>query len=157
MPRLRTTLLEFFTYCRPAGWVLYPLLLLAPLWACESLSLDQSARIFESEGRWDQALETWRQWEPESFCGTCLRYMHGRKEYHAGICLEHLGNLNESKQHYWNALLTLHSEEARDCAQRLLQLHQSDGTIAELRHRLSTLPSEAKESERYRWLMDRVH
>jgi len=82
--------------------------------------------------------------------------MHGRKEFHTGLCLEQLGHPNEAKEHYWTSLISLHSDEASECARRLLQLHQARGTIDELRKKISALSSEAKESKNYEWLISQL-
>jgi hypothetical protein len=46
----------------------------------------------------------------------------------------------------------LQTDEALECARRLLDLHQSTGTIIELRQKVSALMPKARETEAYQWL-----
>jgi hypothetical protein len=131
-------------------------LLLAPILACESVSLDETAQKFESEGHWDQALEAWTRWEPDSFCGTCLDSLYGEREYHLGICLERIGYHTEAKERYWNAMSTLQTEEASECARQLLKLHEATGTTEELREKLSSLSETAQGWKPYEWLIQQL-
>ncbi len=87
---------------------------------------------FESRGDWGRALAQWEQWEPASFCGTCVGGMTRDKAYHIAICREALGRIDEAVELYW-ALLPETSENAMDAARRLKAVYTKRGKLKEFR------------------------
>jgi hypothetical protein len=138
-------------------WLL-PVVLIAFV-SCQSIALDEVARKEESEDHWKEALEAWRNWQPGSFCGTCLEALEAEKDYHIAICLERLHREpGEAKDRYLKALPALGQDDSMTCARRLLALHEAEGTVGELRRNIARISTAGflNWSEGIQWLKEKV-